>query len=70
MLARARRYVRGPAFREAVLVFGLYAIYYGVVSPYAIVRRVVFRRPLLSSKSGWRPKRQSTADPSIYTHPY
>ena len=70
MLARVRRYMRAPEFREAILVFGLYAIYYGVVSPYAIVRRVVFRRSLLNSQSGWRPKRQSTADPSIYTHPY
>ena len=70
MLARARRYIPGREFREAIVVFWLYALYYGVVSPYAIVRRVVFRRPLLSSKSGWRPKRQSTADPSIYTHPY
>jgi len=70
MLARARRYIPGREFREAIVVFWLYALYYGVVSPYAIVRRVVFRRPVLNSKSGWTPKLQSTADSNIYTHPY
>ena len=54
------------ALRERSLVFLLQAVYYLLVSPYAIIRRLLFRRSLYRARSGWTPNRQTTADPDIY----
>ena len=68
-----QRQMMGPgssrALREATVVFLLQVVYYGLVSPYAIIRRYLLGRSLLRTKAGWQPmirKPMTTGDKSIY----
>ena len=55
-----------PALRKAALVVMLQAVYYLIVTPYALLRRVLFRQSLYRARSGWVANPQSTADRSLF----
>lgn len=72
-LRAAVHWVRNPrapegarALRKAALVVMLQAVYYLIVTPYALLRRVLFRKSLYGAPSGWVANPQSTSDRSLF----
>jgi len=61
-------------FSRQLLTVGLIAMYFVVITPIGVVRRLLLGRSLVDPNAnlerGWRPIRQSSADKRIYLSDY
>ncbi len=60
-----RTYVEG--FKKPLLELLLKVIYFGVISSYALIWRLLLRRGLLKTRSSWTHIAESTDTPNLFT---
>ncbi len=68
LLARLR--LRHARSLHKFAIWSLLAVYFFVITPVGLARRLLLGRDLRrrsSARSGWHPVRQSSSDPGIYS---
>ncbi len=65
MRNKIRTYVEG--LKKPLLELLLKVIYFGVISSYALIWRLLLRRGLLKTRSSWTHIAESTDTPNLFT---